>query len=309
MNAIPALLKFLVLIALFLLASHANEFTSLCLVAENQVQVNHLIQFQQPINDPTNEPSHEPTSEPIKRMDLDAELPNNLLPQKTQVAYSEPKQNAELPSKNTDLTNTQTCGLCQNKKSEPESLAEQLIAATNSPQRELCHDKKSETESLAEQPIAKTNSSQYKLPAGLGLRSANFTLPAGLGLRSANFTLPAGLDLRSANLILSAGLGLRSARTINFPAGFGLCSANSSNLSACLGLHVASWNSNETFKLVVASVKNKYSKGLSFTRLPAPNNNPISSFKFIVESASEGAFQIILWTPYKLFDALSSEGA
>jgi hypothetical protein len=63
------------------------------------------------------------------------------------------------------------------------------------------------------------------------------------------------------------------------------------------------------FKLVVASAKNKYSKGSSFTHLPAPNNNSISSFKFIDESASEGASQIILWTPHKLIDALTSEGA
>ncbi len=43
---------------------------------------------------------------------------------KTQVAYTEPKQNAELPSKITDSTNTQICGLCH-KKSEPESFADQ----------------------------------------------------------------------------------------------------------------------------------------------------------------------------------------
>jgi hypothetical protein len=85
-------------------------------------------------------------------MELDAELPNNLLPQKTRVAYSEPKQDAELPSKNTDLTNTQTCGLCHQKKSEPES--------------------------LAEQPIAASDSSQNILPAGLGLRLATPTLLA-----------------------------------------------------------------------------------------------------------------------------------
>jgi hypothetical protein len=57
-------------------------------------------------------------------MDLDAELPNNLSPKKTQVAYSEPKQDAELPSKITDSTNTQTCGLCHNK-SELESFVDQ----------------------------------------------------------------------------------------------------------------------------------------------------------------------------------------
>jgi hypothetical protein len=53
------------------------------LAAGNQVRVNHLIQLQQPMSYPTNKPSREPASEPIKQMDLDAELPNNFLPQKT----------------------------------------------------------------------------------------------------------------------------------------------------------------------------------------------------------------------------------
>ena len=78
MNAIPALPKFLVLLALVLLASHANAFTSLSWVAGNQVRINHLTRLQQPMSDPTNEPSREPIREPTKRMDLDAVLPNNL---------------------------------------------------------------------------------------------------------------------------------------------------------------------------------------------------------------------------------------
>ena len=45
------------------------------------------------------------------------------------------------------------------------------------------------------------------------------------------------------------------------------------------------------FKLVVASVTNEYSKGSSFTQLPIPNNNLISSFKSFVELVSEGASQ------------------
>jgi len=60
----PALLKFLVLLAIFLSASNANAFTSLSPVAGNQVRVNHLIRFQQSMSDPTNEPSREPISEP-----------------------------------------------------------------------------------------------------------------------------------------------------------------------------------------------------------------------------------------------------
>jgi hypothetical protein len=66
LNAMMALSKFLVLLALFILASHANAFTSLSLVARNQVWVNHLIQLQQPMSYPTNKPIREPTSEPIK---------------------------------------------------------------------------------------------------------------------------------------------------------------------------------------------------------------------------------------------------
>ena len=83
------------------------------------------------MNDPTNEPSREPTHEPTKRMDLDAELPSNLSSKRLKYSLSQ-KQDAELPSKIIDTQNSQMCGLCHDKKSEPESLAEQPIAATNS---------------------------------------------------------------------------------------------------------------------------------------------------------------------------------
>ncbi len=65
----PALWKFLVLLAIFLSASHVNAFTSLSWVTGNQVWVNHLIRFQQQLSDPTNEPSREPICKPTKRMD------------------------------------------------------------------------------------------------------------------------------------------------------------------------------------------------------------------------------------------------
>jgi hypothetical protein len=78
-----ALSKFLVLLAIFLSASHANAFTSLSLVAGNQVWVNYLIQLQQPMSNLTNEPSREPICKPTKLMDLDAELPTNLSQKKS----------------------------------------------------------------------------------------------------------------------------------------------------------------------------------------------------------------------------------
>ena len=60
----PALLKFLVLLASFHSGSYAHAFTSLSPVAGNQVRVNHLIRFQQPMSNPTNEPSRKPIREP-----------------------------------------------------------------------------------------------------------------------------------------------------------------------------------------------------------------------------------------------------
>ncbi len=63
MNAMPALLKFLVLMTIFLSASNANAFTSLSPVAD-QVQENHLIPFEELMSKPTNEPS----SEPIRKL-------------------------------------------------------------------------------------------------------------------------------------------------------------------------------------------------------------------------------------------------
>jgi hypothetical protein len=82
-EAMPALSKFLVLLAIFHLARHANAFTCLSSIARNQVLGNHFIQFEEPMNDPTNEPSREPTCEPIKQMDLDAKLPTNLSQKKS----------------------------------------------------------------------------------------------------------------------------------------------------------------------------------------------------------------------------------
>jgi hypothetical protein len=110
-----ALSKFLVLLAIFLLANLGDAFINLSSAAGNLVWINHLIQLQQPMSDPMNEPSCEPVREPTKQIDLDAVLPNNLSPKKTQVVDSKPKQDAELPNK---IASTQSCGLCHDKKSE-----------------------------------------------------------------------------------------------------------------------------------------------------------------------------------------------
>jgi hypothetical protein len=54
MNAMLALLKFLVLIAIFLLASNGS-------VAGTQVRINHVFQFVEPMSKPSNKPTGETT--------------------------------------------------------------------------------------------------------------------------------------------------------------------------------------------------------------------------------------------------------
>jgi hypothetical protein len=96
-------------------------------------------------------------------MNLDAELTTNLSGKKSQVAYSEPKQDAKLPSKITDLTNTQTRGLCQDKKSDPESLADHQGI-----------------NKVINHPIAATDSSQnqWQIPTSIKLDSSGLWQPS-----------------------------------------------------------------------------------------------------------------------------------
>ncbi len=81
-----ALSKLLVLITIFLLASHASAFTSMIPVAGNQVQEKHWFQFEEPLNDPSKIPTREPTCKPTtdqmndqrtKRLKLVALFPVN----------------------------------------------------------------------------------------------------------------------------------------------------------------------------------------------------------------------------------------
>jgi hypothetical protein len=107
----PAFLKFLVLLAIFLSASHSNAFTSLSSVAGNQVWVNHLTRLQQPMRGPTNKPSREPRCEPTndrmfnnqttnQRLEWDAELSNILSPKRGMYSLSQKQdQDAELSNK------------------------------------------------------------------------------------------------------------------------------------------------------------------------------------------------------------------
>jgi hypothetical protein len=59
-----ALSKFLVLLAIFLLANLGDAFINLSSVAGNLVRVNHWIQFVESMSKPKNEPTREPRCEP-----------------------------------------------------------------------------------------------------------------------------------------------------------------------------------------------------------------------------------------------------
>ncbi len=85
-----ALSKFLVFLAIFLLARSEDALMNLSSAAGNLVLVIHLIQFVEPMSKPTNEP----TGEPTKR----TELRKILTSKRGKYSLSE-KQDAKLPSK------------------------------------------------------------------------------------------------------------------------------------------------------------------------------------------------------------------
>jgi hypothetical protein len=155
-----ALSKFLVLLAIFLLANLGDAFINLSSATGNLVRVNHLIWLQQPMSDPMNEPSREPIRKPTEQMDLDAELPNNLSPKVTWVRYSEQRQDAELPSKIIDSTDTQFCGLCQDKKSERVPFSKQekdavLFYYLSSKHTQSTNDQMNDPNHYKEEPLQK----------------------------------------------------------------------------------------------------------------------------------------------------------
>jgi hypothetical protein len=172
-------------------------------------------------------------------------------------------QDAELPSKITDLTNTQTCGLCHDKKSEPESVV----------------DKPGIEQEINHHPIAPANDdsqNKWQMPTTINLNFSGLShvttmtnqnahlcsaSPQIVHLHSASpqsFTsarvpssticpfggllcmvqslavkvpvtsskeLPAGFGLHLANSILSASLDLHSTSITNLSASLGLCTA------------------------------------------------------------------------------------
>jgi hypothetical protein len=86
-----ALSKFLVLLAIFLLANLGDAFINLSSAPGNFVRVNHWIRFVESMSKPANEPSREPTCHPTndrmngqtsnktkQQLEQDASLPGNL---------------------------------------------------------------------------------------------------------------------------------------------------------------------------------------------------------------------------------------
>jgi hypothetical protein len=81
-DAMAVFAKPFVLIAIFFSASNANAFTSLSSVAGTQVQINHVIQLEEPMSKPTSKPKCKPTTDQMndqttKRLILVVLLPVN----------------------------------------------------------------------------------------------------------------------------------------------------------------------------------------------------------------------------------------
>ncbi len=123
--------KLLVLIAIFLLASNANAFTSLSSVAGTQVRINHRVQLEEPMNKPTKIPNRKPKCEPTtdqmndqrtKQLKLVALLP--VYQSSKLVMYCDKGKDDEILSKLHNSSNTQLnwhgpkpIGMGQNKRS------------------------------------------------------------------------------------------------------------------------------------------------------------------------------------------------
>jgi hypothetical protein len=109
----PALSKFLVLLAIFLSASLGDAFV-------NHARLNHLVRFDASMSNPTNEPSCIPSCKRTndqttnQRLEWNAELSNVLSSKQVKYSLSK-KQDAELPSMITVTQNTQSHGLCYDK--------------------------------------------------------------------------------------------------------------------------------------------------------------------------------------------------
>ncbi len=107
---------------------------------------------------------------------------------KSCVAYREPKQDAELPSKLTDLTNTQTHGLCHDKKSEPESCADKPVI-----EQEINH------------PIAPANdySQIWQMPTTISLNSSGLSHATTMRNQNAHLRLASPQSFSSARMPIS----------------------------------------------------------------------------------------------------------
>ncbi len=112
----PAFSKFLVLLAIFLLANLGDTFINLSSAAGNLVRVNHLIRFVESMRKPTNEPSRVLTCKPandwmndqisnekIQWLKQDVLLPDNLSKRVTFSDMGEIKIQSDSP----DLSQTQ----------------------------------------------------------------------------------------------------------------------------------------------------------------------------------------------------------
>jgi hypothetical protein len=220
------------------------------------------------MSDPTNEPSREPIREPTKRMDLDAVLPNNLSSKKTRVAYSEPKQDAELPSKITDSTNTQTCGLCHDKNSE------QVMFSNHGQDNEI---QSNSTDSSNTQPSNGQGPKQRSLVISAHVPCATFYSNLSSGLNCWVHSHTGCEPVTSSTKVSCSVFTLLARETVTFMT---RVSCNTFTSLVCelvtFKNKIKGDKSTPTFQLVVGSVSNN---NASFF-----DNKPSSTFQLVVAS-------------------------
>jgi hypothetical protein len=217
------------------------------------------------MSNPTNKQSCKPIHKPTKQMDLDAELPNNLSSKKTQVAYSESKQDAELPSKTTDSTNNQTCSLCNNK-SELESFANQPGI-----------------DEVIDHPIAATNSSQnqWQMPTPINLDCSGLWLPSKTEV-SATIMVNQNAHLHSTSFQITH---LQSATPQSFTS-----AASPSTICSNLSSRLTGWVQSLAVKIQASSTPKVLHQCHAFALLafdPESSTTQVSSAKTEFKATSE----------------------
>ncbi len=306
----PALPRFLVLLAIFLSANSGDAFMNLSSAVGNLVPVNHWIWFVEPMSKPTNEPSLKPTVKPTKW----TELPNILTSKRGKYSLLE-KQDAELTSKIT-VSIAQFTSNTSYAFEAVHGVSHVHVKYIVTGRVTIRDGRDKEIQSMCpdlslSQPSNWQGPKQRSLVIAASVPFASFcSMSSGLaycwvhshtGFESVTSTQKVSCSVLA--LLTHEPVTFRTKVSCNTFASL-VCEPitstnqiNQDKSSATFKLVVASVSNNNalsfndksssTFKLVVASVTNEFSKGPTIDspakQCPVPNDNPAieSSFSFM----------------------------